>query len=66
MKRLTVHLKRVEKKTEVINGKSKSKITNTLSFKMKEGSHAHSIINNINENHHPLNNVKSWYLSNII
>ena len=40
MKRLTVHLKRVKKTTEVKEGRSISKIHNTLSFKVKDESEA--------------------------
>jgi hypothetical protein len=65
MKRLTVHLNRVEKKTEVIEGRSKSRITNTLSFNVKTSEDVNAIITNINETYVPRNNVKSWYLSNI-
>ena len=65
MKRLTVHLKRVDKKIEVINGRSKSRITNTLSFNVKTTEGVNSIISHINETYVPRNNVKSWYLSNI-
>jgi len=65
MKRLTVHLKRVDKKTEVIDGRSKTKITNTLSFPVKSEEQVTAILTNINESYVPRNNVKSWYLSNI-
>jgi len=65
MKRLTVHLKRVDKKTEVIEGKSKTRITNTLSFPVKTEEEVTAIVTNINETYVPRNNVKSWYLSNI-
>ena len=65
MKRLTIHLKRVPKKTEVIDGKSVSKIINTLSFKVENEDEANRIIANINENEKPRNNVKKWYISNI-
>ena len=65
MKRLTVHLKRVNKKTEVIDGVSKSKIYNTLSYRVKDEDEANIIVNNINENEKPRNNVKKWYLSGI-
>lgn len=65
MKRLTVHLKRVNKTTEVKEGKSISKIHNTLSFKVKDESEAINIVNNIKDNHQPKNNVSKWYLSNI-
>jgi len=65
MKRLTVHLKRVEKKTEVKDGKSKTRITNTLSFPVKSEEDVTAILTNINETYVPRNNVKSWYLSNI-
>jgi len=65
MKRLTVHLKRVDKKTTVKEGKSKSRIINTLSFNVKTTEGVNSIISNINESYVPRNNVKSWYLSNI-
>ena len=65
MKRLTVHLKRVNKKTDVIDGKSVSKIYNTLSFKIKDEEDANRIVNHINENEKPRNNVKKWYLSGI-
>tara|TARA_Y100000592_G_C5195725_1_gene188234 strand:+ start:167 stop:367 length:201 start_codon:yes stop_codon:yes gene_type:complete len=65
MKRLTVHLKRVNKKTDVIDGKSVSKIYNTLSFKVKDEEDANRIVNHINENEKPRNNVKKWYLSGI-
>ena len=66
MKRLTIHLKRVPKKTDVIDGKSVSKIINTLSFKVENEDEAHRIIANINENEKPRNNVKKWYISNIL
>ena len=65
MKRLTVHLKRVNKTTEVKEGKSISKIHNTLSFKVKDKSEAHKIMGNIKDNHYPKNNIKKWYLSNV-
>ena len=65
MKRLTVHLKGVNKKTDVIDGKSVSKIYNTLSFKVKDEEDANRIVNHINENEKPRNNVKKWYLSGI-
>lgn len=65
MKRLTVHLKRVNKKTEVIDGKSSSKIFNTLSYKVKDEDEANRIVTHINENEKPRNNVKKWYLSGI-
>lgn len=65
MKRLTIHLKRVPKKTDVIDGKSVSKIINTLSFKVENEDEANRIIANINENEKPRNNVKKWYISNI-
>ena len=48
MKRLTIHLKRVPKKTDVIDGKSVSKIINTLSFKVENEDEANRIIANIN------------------
>lgn len=70
MKRLTVHLNRVPKKTEVVkdgtsNGKSVSKIFNTLSFIIENDDDAQRIIANINENESPRNNVKKWHISNI-
>ena len=65
MKRLTVHLNRVDKKTEVKDGKSKTRITNTLSFPVKSEEDVTAILTNINETYVPRNNVKSWYLSNI-
>tara|TARA_B100001094_G_C18033115_1_gene721149 strand:+ start:226 stop:438 length:213 start_codon:yes stop_codon:yes gene_type:complete len=69
MKRLTVHLKNVKKKSEeiIVEGqkKTKSKIYNTLSFMVEEEEDANRIIANLNENKKPRNNVKSWYLSNI-
>ena len=65
MKRLTIHLKRVPKKTDVIDGKSVSKIINTLSFKVENEDEANRIIAIINENEKPRNNVKKWYISNI-
>lgn len=65
MKRLTVHLKRVNKKTEVIDGKTSSKIFNTLSYKVKDEDEANRIVTHINENEKPRNNVKKWYLSGI-
>tara|TARA_B100001769_G_C22112498_1_gene602358 strand:- start:10056 stop:10256 length:201 start_codon:yes stop_codon:yes gene_type:complete len=65
MKRLTVHLKRVNKKTEVIEGKSVSKIFNTLSYQVKDDEDAQRIITQINENEKPRNNVKKWYLTNL-
>jgi len=65
MKRLTIHLKRVPKKTEVIDGKSVTKIFNTLSYHVADEEEANKIINNINENEKPRNNIKKWYLSGI-
>jgi len=65
MKRLTIHLKRVPKKTEVIDGKSVTKIFNTLSYYVADEEEANKIINNINENEKPRNNVKKWYLYGI-
>ena len=65
MKRLTVHLKRVNKKTEVIDGASKSKIFNTLSYEVKDEDEAKRVVTSINENEKPRNNVKKWYLSGI-
>ena len=65
MKRLTVHLKRVNKKTEVIERKSVSKIFNTLSYQVKDDEDAQRIITQINENEKPRNNVKKWYLTNL-
>ena len=65
MKRLTVHLKRVNKKTEVIDGKTSSKIFNTLSYKVKDENEANRIVTHINENEKPRNNVKKWYLSGL-
>tara|TARA_B100001175_G_C19441764_1_gene606631 strand:- start:308 stop:508 length:201 start_codon:yes stop_codon:yes gene_type:complete len=65
MKRLTVHLKRVNKKTEVVDGKSSSKIFNTLSYRVKDEDEANRIVTHINENEKPRNNVKKWYLSGI-
>ncbi len=66
MRRLTVHLNRVPKKTEVVDGKTVSKIFNTLSYKVSNEEEALRIINNINENEKPRNNVKKWYLSGIL
>lgn len=65
MKRLTVHLKRVNKKEVIEDGKSNSRIFNTLSYKVKDEEEASKIINSIIENEHPRNNVKKWYLSGI-
>ena len=65
MKRLTVHLKRVNKKTEVVDGKTSSKIFNTLSYRVKDEDEANRIVTHINENEKPRNNVKKWYLSGI-
>jgi hypothetical protein len=65
MKRLTVHLKRVNKKTDVIDGVSKSKIFNTLSYKVKDEDDAQRIITQINEHEKPRNNVKKWYITNL-
>jgi hypothetical protein len=65
MKRLTIHLKRVPKKTEVIDGKSVTKIFNTLSYHVADEEETNKIINNINENEKPRNNIKKWYLSGI-
>lgn len=65
MKRLTIHLKRVPKKTEVVDGKSISKIFNTLSYQVTNEEEANRIVTNINENEKPRNNVKKWYLSGI-
>lgn len=71
MKRLTIHLNHVEKRREekfnsiTKKKESKSKIYNTLTYYVSQLEDAHSIINDINDNKRPRNNVKSWYLSNI-
>jgi len=69
MKRLTVHLSSVRKKSEevVVDGqkKIKSKIYNTLSFSVKGEEDANLIVSNINDHQQPRNNVKSWHISNI-
>ena len=69
MKRLTIHLNSVRKKSEevLVDGqkKTKSKIYNTLSFNVQDEEDASRIISNINEHQKPRNNVKSWHLSNI-
>ena len=65
MKRLTVHLKRVNKDSKVKDGKTISKIVNTLSYIVKDENEAKMIVTNIKESHHPRNNVKKWYMSNI-
>ena len=65
MKKLTIHLNRVPKKTDVIDGKSVTKIFNTLSFRVKNEDEAHKIVADINENQKPRNNIKKWYISNI-
>lgn len=69
MKRLTIHLKNVRKKSEevLVEGQkiTKSKIYNTLSYSVQDEEDANRIIANINENSKPRNNVKSWHLSNI-
>lgn len=65
MKRLTVHLKRVNKDSKVKDGKTISKIVNTLSYIVKDENEAKMIITHINESDHPRNNVKKWYMSNI-
>ena len=53
MKRLTIHLKRVNKKTEVVNGESISKIFNTLSYRVRNEEEAIKLVTNINENEKP-------------
>ena len=65
MKRLTIHLNRVNKKTDVVDGKTTSKIFNTLSYKVVDEDEANRIVTNINENGTPRNNTKKWYLSGI-
>lgn len=65
MKRLTIHLNRVNKKTDVVDGKTTSKIFNTLSYKVVDEDEANRIVTNINENGTPRNNIKKWYLSGI-
>lgn len=65
MKRLTIHLNRVNKKTDVVDGKTTSKIFNTLSYKVVDEDEATRIVTNINENGTPRNNIKKWYLSGI-
>lgn len=65
MKRLTIHLKRVPKKTEVVDGKSISKIFNTLSYRVADEEEAQRIVNHINEHEKPRNNVQKWYLCGI-
>tara|TARA_R110000824_G_scaffold113599_7_gene263379 strand:- start:534 stop:734 length:201 start_codon:yes stop_codon:yes gene_type:complete len=65
MKRLTLHLKRVNKDSKVKDGKTISKIVNTLSYIVKDENEAKMIITHINESDHPRNNVKKWYMSNI-
>ena len=65
MKRLTVHLNRFKKHSEVKDGKTITKIINTLSYKVKDDNAAKMIVTHINESEHPRNNVKKWYTSNI-
>ena len=65
MKRLTIHLNTVNKKTDVVDGKTTSKIFNTLSYKVVDEDEANRIVTNINENGTPRNNIKKWYLSGI-
>ena len=62
-KRLTVHLKRVSKVRNAEGG-GKSKIYNTLSFRVKDQQEADLIVSEINDTH-PKNNVSKSYLSNI-
>jgi len=66
MKRLTVHLNRVNKRSEVKDGKTITKIVNTLTYKVKDDNEAKMRVIHINENDQPRNNVKKWYTSNII
>lgn len=66
MKRLTVHLNRVNKRSEVKDGKTITKIVNTLTYKVKDDNEAKMKVIHINENDQPRNNVKKWYTSNII
>jgi|TARA_R110000803_G_scaffold153293_2_gene218149 hypothetical protein len=66
MKRLTIHLKRVNKDSKVKDGKTISKIVNTLSYLVKDSNEAKMIVTHINESDHPRNNVKKWYMSNMV
>jgi len=66
MKRLTVHLNRVNKRSEVKDGKTITKIVNTLTYNVKDDNEAKMRVMHINENDQPRNNVKKWYTSNII
>ena len=51
--------------TSFIDGKTSSKIFNTLSYEVKDEEDAHRIVNHINEYEKPRNNVKKWYLSGL-
>jgi ABC-type lipoprotein release transport system permease subunit len=66
MKRLTAHLKKFKKHTEIKNGKNISKIYNTISFKVKDDDEAIILVTHINENEHPKYNIKKWYTSNTL
>jgi|TARA_B110000211_G_scaffold234620_1_gene305170 hypothetical protein len=70
MKRLTLHLKhahpRVEKRTVKGQTMDKTIIRNTLSFEVDNNDEATKIVSDINDNAKPRNNVKKWYLSNIM
>lgn len=74
MMRLTIHLKRVkpnrEKRYETRDGNRievhKNTIKNTITFNVGDKTEAQKIINEITEFGIPPNNVKKWYLSNII
>ena len=69
MKRLTIHLKHVKPKKEAMTKKGITEdkyITyNTITYKVKNEEEALILINRINEEETPRNNVKKWYLSNI-
>ena len=41
-------------------------IRNTLSFEVDNNDEATKIVSDINDNAKPRNNVKKWYLSNIM
>jgi len=66
MKRLTIHLKKFKKHTEIKNGKSINKVYNTISYNVKDDNEAMMIVTYIDENEHSKYNIKKWYISNTL
>jgi|TARA_R110000751_G_scaffold27200_1_gene71985 hypothetical protein len=70
MKRLTVHLNNTKTRNEkrMVKGAPTDKQIrrNTVTYQVSDEDEAKKVISDINEYQNPRNNVKKWYLSNII